>query len=244
MVPYPLQSSTENKEFAAMYEEMVRRVKSQSFIECANSMILRRCFRDREKCEDEAALIAVYGKDSRGALRDQRQRTTMQILDKLYCFFAYAYDLGFAFRKDEAVDIANMMKKGGGDEGVDEMLVLVKKLLKEKKQRMMKTTYGKDIYAVIARRKVKFCTTTRNFMEEMKQPDGHDPKALKPWKAITMFKGIKERMQHYLKNFRVCIHSISRVMCIGKVFLLVRSPDKFIVLRCFKCKTLWHGDIL
>ena len=201
-------NSDEVQQFAAVYRNLVDGLKGQPFIQSQNSMILRRCFRNREECEaSNELLIEVYGRENDAVFNDAKQRMSMQIMDRIYCYFAYAHDLGFAFRDDEMEEIEKALK-GGDDqkeeaESMDRALLKVKGLLKMKKMQMAKTKYGKQVHEVMARRKIKFCSSSLNFMVEEATKGRHDPQSLSPGITVVRFAGIKSKMQEYLSQIKV-----------------------------------------
>ena len=204
------------QKFAAVYKNLVNQLKGQPFIQSENSMILRRCFRNRKESEaSNASLIAVYGKENDAVFNDAKHRMSMQIMDRIYCYFAYAHDLGFAFRDDEIEEIEAALK-GGDDQKDDEKeeteimdrghhraLLKVKGMLQMKKAQIAKTKYGKQVHEVMAQRKIKFCSSSINFMVDEAKKGRHDPQSLSPKIAVVRFAGIKSKMQEYLAHIKV-----------------------------------------
>eukprot|EP00484_Ammonia_sp_Unknown_P029515 CAMPEP_0197037226 /NCGR_PEP_ID=MMETSP1384-20130603/14486_1 /TAXON_ID=29189 /ORGANISM="Ammonia sp." /LENGTH=1380 /DNA_ID=CAMNT_0042467497 /DNA_START=42 /DNA_END=4184 /DNA_ORIENTATION=+ len=159
-----------------LYEGLRDIIKNKSFVNVDSSIIIRRCFRNRLRCEDEKALLEVYGKYNKNVINDDEQRMAMQIMDKIYFYFAYTYNFGFAFNNDEiasllAKDDDDMDDEDGvvDDTQIDMMMLKIKKLLKRKKQQLLKTAHGKHIYNVIRDRKVKFSTSSQNQLSSQEQ---------------------------------------------------------------------------
>merc|ERR1711879_936092 len=85
----------------------------------------------------------------------------MQIMDKIYCYFAYAHDLGFALNDEEINDIERAVQLQDADQMADVALSKVKGLLTVKKAKVLNTEYGERIHEAILSRKIKFCTSTK-----------------------------------------------------------------------------------
>ena len=162
-----------DKPLSDLYEGLLDVIKNKSFIRIDNSIIIRRCFRNRLKCEDERALLDVYGKYNKNVINDDEHRMAMQIMDKIYFYFAYTYNFGFTFDQTEKTKIIKDDEDVGSD---DEMLQIqqndnnefnktlfkIKQLLKRKKDELKKTSHGKQIYNVLKDRKTKYLTSSIN----------------------------------------------------------------------------------
>ena len=111
--------------------------------------------------------------------------------------------MGFAFRDDEVLEIEKALKAQEEEQDVDRALLKVKGLLLLKKKAMEKTKYGQLIYEVLARRKIKFCTSSIHFMVEKATTGRHDPRSLVPERAVRLFQDIRNKMEKYLVHIKV-----------------------------------------
>merc|ERR1712154_557712 len=165
----------------SIYDELLDAIKNKSFIRFEDSIIIGRCLRNRLKCEDEKGLLAVHGKYNKNVINDDEHRMAMQIMDKIYCYFAYSFNFGFTFNLDEIQQL-NATKNNLDDD------------ILSKKQEILKTSHGKKIYNVIRDRKTKFVTSS-NIEKEEKKQKGKEIN-------IKIFHNIKNKMQQFLISLK------------------------------------------
>ena len=190
-----------------LYQLLLDVIKNKSFIHIDSSIIIRRCFRNRFKCEDERGLLDVYGKYNKNVINNDKHRITMQIMDKIYFYFAYTYNFGFKFdQKDDDQKDEKQIESNDCDE-FDKELLKIKLILKKKKQQLLKSLHGEQIYKVLKDRKTKYLTSCNNkFSDDSKSKEEQQQI---PGPSIKIFKNIKNRMQQYLIQMQAMCFSSS-----------------------------------
>merc|ERR1712228_869498 len=178
-----------------IYEKMTDDIKNNAFLPVTKSIIIHRCFRNRGLCKDESGLLKVYGEYNKNVIGDDEHRMAMQIMDKIYCYFAYSNAFGYVFTDDEIRELT----ENADDKNV--ILAETKKLLKLKKQNLLKTNHQKKIYQVMENRKVKFCTSSKNYYSEKKKEE-HKESTIKELKSLNPFANIKQTIQNHLAQIK------------------------------------------
>merc|ERR1719295_2007438 len=176
-----------------------------------------------------------------------KDRMTMQIMDKLYFYFAYAYDLGFAFRDDELDEIARAMELQDDNQSTDMALVKLKGILKVKKQKMLQTKNGKRIYEQIADRKIKYCSSSINSImkqDEEQKVEKESVSVLTPGPLVRRFNGFRDKMQQYLvriKKSPPCMSSQEMVIFLKEIQRQQAKDGKKHKLRKFEAE---HWNVI
>merc|ERR1712228_1075247 len=170
-------------------EEMTDNIKNNAFLNVTNSIIIRRCFRNRGLCKDESGLLKVYGEYNKNVIGDDEHRMAMQIMDKIYCYFAYSNAFGYVFTDDEIRELTE------NADDKDVILAKTKEILKRKAQNLKKTNHHKKIYQVMENRKVKFCTSS-------KKKEEHKESTIKELKSLNPFANIKQTIQNHLAQIK------------------------------------------
>merc|ERR1712228_303183 len=176
-------------------EEMTDNIKNNAFLNVTNSIIIRRCFRNRAVCKDESGLLKVYGEYNKNVIGDDEHRMAMQIMDKIYCYFAYSNAFGYVFTDDEIRELTESA------DDKDVILAKTKEILKRKAQNLLKTNHHKKIYQVMENRKVKFCTSSKNYYSEKKKEE-HKESTIKELKSLNPFANIKQTIQNHLAQIK------------------------------------------
>eukprot|EP01084_Bolivina_argentea_P238879 401363_1 len=232
------EENEERQSLTQLVDGLLNEIKNKQFVQIDNSIIIRRCFRNRLKCEDEKALLDVYGKYNKTVINDEQHRMAMQTMDRIYFYFAYTYNFGFSFNDDEVKQLQAQDDEtnASDDEETNATLFKVKQMLKRKKQELLKSKHGKQIYNVIRDRKRKYCTaSTYHFNDdnEEQKAEKRSEKAI-PGTSIEIFVNIKDKMRTYLASLKSAPQQMSHkefIQFLKQLQYRTKREDKLAALK-------------
>eukprot|EP01084_Bolivina_argentea_P215261 365455_1 len=214
-------TETMDDRFSAMHQILLQKLKNNSFADLIHSNVIVECFRDREKCREASDLYHIYGEVSKKLIEDDDYRMCIDIMNKMYLYFGYAFDFGYQLTDAETKHLTSNENTTPG------VLTKLKQLLETKRCEILKSESGMVAYNVITNRKIKYVTTDNFLNEEKKCTEPTEPQSLK------IFRLIKNKMEvikfdiNQIQNNQECSQKHDLLTSDCKTLLLGVLKEKY-----------------